>query len=179
MYCGVVPSCSAGVRAFHPYMHLLSFRKLSYDLFSFFYYLLFYRIVREKRGGSRSQKERVPEFQLHLPEESGPRLQFLLQQLTLRCSQLFSQVQRSFSCSDVIPVTLGAPVTRCFLCSWCLASVPGLPRFDLPFGVHNNIHRSSAPVYYCERKRKVKTGEAWERDHNLVRPFYIDSLYRI
>ena len=24
---------------------------------------------------------------------------------------------------------------------------------------------SSAPVYYSEHKRKVKTGEAWERDH--------------
>ena len=27
------------------------------------------------------------------------------------------------------------------------------------------FRRSSAPVYYCERKRKVKTGEAWERGY--------------
>ena len=28
--------------------------------------------------------------------------------------------------------------------------------------------RSSAPVYYCERKRKIKTGEAWERGYCSV-----------
>ena len=85
MCCGGVPSCLAGVRVFHPYMHLCSFGKLFYDLFLlffcffFFVFYCFIEIVREKRGGSRSQKERVPESQLHLPEESGPRLQFLLQ----------------------------------------------------------------------------------------------------
>ena len=50
-----------------------------------------------------------------------------------------------------------------------IASVPGLPSFDLPFAfttAHGTEdRRSSAPVYYCERKRKVKTGEAWEQGY--------------
>ena len=46
-----------------------------------------------------------------------------------------------------------------------VASVPGLPRFDLLFAftiIHGIKDRRNAPVYYCERKWKVKTGEAWE-----------------
>ena len=27
--------------------------------------------------------------------------------------------------------------------------------------------RSSTPMYYCERKRKVKTGEAWEHGYTI------------
>ena len=50
-----------------------------------------------------------------------------------------------------------------------LASVPGLPRFDLPFAftmiheIRRSAKSSSATVYYCECKRKVKMGEGWER----------------
>ena len=50
-----------------------------------------------------------------------------------------------------------------------VASVPGLPNFDLPFAftiIHGIEDWRNAPVYYCERKRKVKTGEAWERGYS-------------
>ena len=41
---------------------------------------------------------------------------------------------------------------------------PRPPRFDLPFvfTIVGRLTRSSAPVCYCEHKRKLKTGEAWE-----------------
>ena len=31
---------------------------------------------------------------------------------------------------------------------------------------------SSAPVYYCEHKRKIETGEAWERGYKLCATLY-------
>ena len=55
----------------------------------------------------------------------------------------------------------------------------GLVPRPLPFlpsvWVHNNtqeqrtvFRRTSAPVHCCEHKRKVKTGEAWERSATYV-----------
>ena len=55
-----------------------------------------------------------------------------------------------------------------------VALFPGLPCFDLQaYCIHNNTRIrkigeklkpwSSAPMYYCERKQKVKAGEAWEQ----------------
>ena len=40
-----------------------------------------------------------------------------------------------------------------------VASFPGLPRF--------NFRRSSDSMYYCEHKREIKTGEAWDRGYNI------------
>ena len=58
-----------------------------------------------------------------------------------------------------------------------LASFPGLPRFYLPFAftiIHGSgrpaFRRSSDSVYYCERKREIKTGEAWDRGYLVPRP---------
>ena len=56
-----------------------------------------------------------------------------------------------------------------------LTSVPGLPRFDLPFAftMVGRSTRSSAPVCYCERKQKVKTVEAWERGY---KPYHLSLI---
>ena len=50
-----------------------------------------------------------------------------------------------------------------------VASVPDLPCFNLPFAftiIHGIEDWRNAPMYYCEHKWKVKTGEAWERGYS-------------
>ena len=76
-----------------------------------------------------------------------------------------------------------------------VASFPGLPHFYLPFAftiLHGSgrpaknkmgkkrfenrrfiFCQSSTPVYYCECKRKIKRGEAWERGYCMQILVYI------
>ena len=48
--------------------------------------------------------------------------------------------------------------------------VPRRPAFLPSVCVHDTstLQMSSAPVYYCEHKWKVKMGEAWERGYILA-----------
>ena len=61
----------------------------------------------------------------------------------------------------------------------CVASVPGLPRFDLPFAftIIHGIGRSTKIVtglplscIIVERRRKVKMGETWNEANSCVLP---------
>ena len=53
------------------------------------------------------------------------------------------------------------PLAFSYMYVFLLASFPGLPRFYLPF-VFTIIHGSERQVKICERKWRVKMGEAWE-----------------
>ena len=61
-------------------------------------------------------------------------------------------------------------------CINMLALFPGLSVFTVYFCPQNTqegktrpslfFHQSSTPEHYCEHKRKVKTGEVWERGYH-------------
>ena len=44
--------------------------------------------------------------------------------------------------------------------------VPRPPPFLPSVCVHNNFRQSSDSVYYCEHKREIKTGEAWDQGYS-------------
>ena len=59
-----------------------------------------------------------------------------------------------------------------------ISLVPRPPPFSTSVCVYNNtwerktgifiFHRSSNSVYFYERKETIKTGEAWDRDYNII-----------
>ena len=56
---------------------------------------------------------------------------------------------------------------------------PRPPPFWSPICIHNNTQnrRSFVRVYYCERKQKVKMGEAWERGYIMAKTT-LESMHK-
>ena len=72
-----------------------------------------------------------------------------------------TRLDQQEACFQVIMCTylnIGSSPCTSTLCPLILSMLLGLPIFC----------RSSTHVYYCKRKKKAKTGEAWERGYHTV-----------